>query len=278
MTVHVYSPPLARFPPLRRAARVARDAPKTIIETTPTIAVVGGGFSGSMTAAQILRRAKRDRRVNVVLVERRGSVGEGLAYGTRDPAHLLNVPAGRMSAWPDRPDDFVRWATERYGQVAPQEFLPVPVVWRVHPRDAVGRGRRARARRPVCACCSTKCGGSLAVRPVAGWCIWEPARCSMPTPSRWRSATGPRPTRSPTSGAARERLIADPWRPFALNSVKEDEPVVVLGSGLTAVDAAMSLASRGRALLTLVSRHGLLPWPMRRSRYRRLTCKSSSPR
>ena len=34
------------------------------------------------------------------------AAGRGIAYGTRDRAHLLNVPAGKMSAWPDRPDDF----------------------------------------------------------------------------------------------------------------------------------------------------------------------------
>ena len=89
------------------------------------LAIIGGGFSGSMTAAQTLRRARQaGLNVEVVLVERRGTLGEGLAYGTREPAHLLNVPAGRMSAWPDRPGDFVQWASRRYLEVRPTDFMP----------------------------------------------------------------------------------------------------------------------------------------------------------
>ena len=69
---------------------------------------------------------------------------------------------------------------------------------------------------------------------------------SDPIGERWR---GPR-----------TRFIADPWRPFATNVVGPDDAAVVLGSGLTAVDAVLSLSQQPRrAPITLVSRHGLLP-------------------
>src|SRR5262249_19868438 len=58
----------------------------------------------------------------------------------------------------------------------------------------------------------------------------------------------------------RTRFLADPWRPFAMNVVGPDEPAVILGSGLTAVDAVLSLTQQPRrAPVTLISRHGLLP-------------------
>src|SRR6202011_4884828 len=68
---------------------------------------VGGGASGVLTAAHLIRHANGPTRV--LLVERSDRVGRGVAYGTDNPAHLLNVPAGKMSAWPDEPDDFVTW-------------------------------------------------------------------------------------------------------------------------------------------------------------------------
>jgi uncharacterized NAD(P)/FAD-binding protein YdhS len=47
-----------------------------------------------------------------------------------------------------------------------------------------------------------------------------------------------------------------------MNPVAADDAVVILGSGLTAVDAVMSLMSRGhRGQITLISRRGLLPQP-----------------
>ena len=55
------------------------------------VAIVGGGFSGTMAAAQLVRRG-----LSVVLVEGGGRSGRGIAYSTRDPVHLLNVPAAKV--------------------------------------------------------------------------------------------------------------------------------------------------------------------------------------
>src|SRR4051812_33974016 len=57
-----------------------------------TIIIVGGGLSGSLLAL----RAVEDRDNKVILVERGGAVGRGVAYGACDHAHLLNVPLFRM--------------------------------------------------------------------------------------------------------------------------------------------------------------------------------------
>src|SRR5262245_62594715 len=71
------------------------------------IAVIGGGFSGVMTAIHLLWRCNPGERV--YLVERGDRVGPGLAYGTLHPRHLVNVRAENMSAFADEPDHFVRW-------------------------------------------------------------------------------------------------------------------------------------------------------------------------
>ncbi|MBA2672261.1 FAD/NAD(P)-binding protein, partial [Ramlibacter sp.] len=68
------------------------------------VAVVGGGFSGLCLAAHLHRAT--NRRVQVVVIER-GTVGDGLAFSTREAAHLLNGPAGNQSAFDDAPNDFV---------------------------------------------------------------------------------------------------------------------------------------------------------------------------
>lgn len=68
------------------------------------VAIVGAGFCGSMVAvhlAQMLRSARQ-----IGLVEKRRRIGPGIAYATDNPLHLLNVPAGKMGAYPDKPRHF----------------------------------------------------------------------------------------------------------------------------------------------------------------------------
>lgn len=74
----------------------------------PVVAVVGGGFAGTVLALRLQGAAR------VVLFEP-GTPGPGLAYGTESPEHLLNVPAGGMSLWPERPGDFAEWLVRQPG-------------------------------------------------------------------------------------------------------------------------------------------------------------------
>src|SRR6187551_2138315 len=88
----------------------------------PRIVIVGAGAAGTAVA---LRLAETRRDVDVALVDPSRAAGRGVAYSTGRAAHLLNTPAARMSAFPDEPDDFVRWTSRTLGrEVAPGEFLP----------------------------------------------------------------------------------------------------------------------------------------------------------
>ena len=68
----------------------------------PDVIIVGGGFSGTMAAAELAKRGLRS-----MLIEGGDRAGRGTAYSTCEAAHLLNVPAAQMSAWADVPNDFV---------------------------------------------------------------------------------------------------------------------------------------------------------------------------
>ena len=82
--------------------------PATRIER---ILIIGGGFSGVMTAVNLARLGKQPLRVT--LVDERPLLGRGIAYGTRQPEHLLNVAARNMSAFRDEPDHFLQWLRTR---------------------------------------------------------------------------------------------------------------------------------------------------------------------
>ena len=254
VTVHVYAPPLKD---VRRYTPRPIPTPRRAEPRVPTVAIVGGGFSGAMTAAHLLRHGGDLR---VVLVERRGTVGEGLAYGTLEADHLLNVPAARMSAWPDRPDDFREWATRRDESVRPGDFLPRRW-YGEYLRESLHRAAgESHAKLDIL----LEEARRVARHPAGGWMV----HLERGAPLRADEvvlAVGHRPPSDPLRSlwaGPRDRFLADPWQPFDVRAIPADESVAILGSGLTAIDTVLSLSSSPRsAPITLLSRSGFLPHP-----------------
>jgi uncharacterized NAD(P)/FAD-binding protein YdhS len=227
------------------------------------ICVVGGGFSGCMVAANLLTRSAGHRvPLRVHLIERRPDMGQGAAYATRDPVHLLNVPARNMSAWADRPDDFLEWARARKPEARPSDFLPrrlyaeylLDTLARV---EASAQGRCELHRVHDEAIRATQ-------RPDGSWEVHLASGRTIPCEAIVL-ATGHRAPGDPLGGRWKgptDHWIADPWRPGATDLISANEAVVIVGAGLTAMDQLLSLAARQpdrSAPVTLVSRSGLMP-------------------
>ncbi|MEG0186802.1 MAG: FAD/NAD(P)-binding protein, partial [Stenotrophomonas sp.] len=69
------------------------------------LAIIGGGAAGVLVAIQVLRQAQTP--LQLAIFEPASRLGQGIAYATSWPEHLLNVPAAKMSAFPDQPGDFL---------------------------------------------------------------------------------------------------------------------------------------------------------------------------
>ena len=91
-----------------------------------TIVIVGGGFSGTLVAANLLRKPPAGP-TRLVLIERTASVARGVAYAERPFPYLLNVPAGRMSASSGAPQQFVQFVKRRIPNATAEDFLPRPL-------------------------------------------------------------------------------------------------------------------------------------------------------
>ena len=88
-----------------------------------TIVIVGGGYCGTTLATMLLRRPPATP-TRLVLIERGVHVGRGVAFAARDFPYLLNVPAGRMSANPADPLEFLRFMQRREPGTDAESFLP----------------------------------------------------------------------------------------------------------------------------------------------------------
>jgi uncharacterized NAD(P)/FAD-binding protein YdhS len=88
-----------------------------------TIVIVGGGFCGTVLAANLLRRPPPGP-TRLVLIERDGAVGRGVAYADRGFPYLLNVPASRMSANTAAPNEFLEFVQRRIPNASGEDFMP----------------------------------------------------------------------------------------------------------------------------------------------------------
>lgn len=217
------------------------------------VAIVGGGASGTLVAAQLLRQARTPLRI--VLLERSGAVARGLAYGPAEPCHLLNVPASGMSAWPDDPDDFVRWSG-----AAPDAFVPrsvygaylEAVLTQAHSGAAPGVSFHLVCGEAVSASLD---GGAVRIELEDGRRIAS-ARAVLAL-GNFASCDLAVDDGGLYSSALYRR---SPWQRGALEGIPAGAPVVLLGTGLTMVDAVLALQRRGhRGRIHALSRHGLLP-------------------
>jgi len=217
-----------------------------------TVAIIGGGFGGTMVAAGLLGSLPAGS--TVVRLERRaGHVGRGVAYGTGDAAHQLNVPAGRMSARPDDPDGFVRWLAEH----APAHADPTGFAPRRLYGDYLQSVLAAAAAARPDVSLRTTVTEVTSVEPAGSGAVVHAEGCDPLRAHHVVLAVGPLPSQ-PRFPAP----VVDAWDPAALDLVGADEPVLIIGCGLTAVDLALTRVRAGcRAPLHLLSRNALLPRP-----------------
>jgi uncharacterized NAD(P)/FAD-binding protein YdhS len=218
------------------------------------VVVVGGGFSGALFAVNLMRHDGP----RVTLIERRHrQLARGVAYSAAHPDHLLNVRAGNMSALPDDPDHFVRWLEAR-GMGGRKTFVP-RTTYGAYLREmldttiAQSNGRLVHVEGEVCAIDPVADGVSLVLA--------DGGRIAADTAVL---ALGNLPPHTPP-GLTPDALpagvyYADPWAADLAEGLGADDTVVLVGTGLTAIDAALLLDAQGFAgHILAVSRRGLSP-------------------
>ncbi|CAI9122076.1 FAD/NAD(P)-binding protein [Brytella acorum] len=212
--------------------------------------IIGGGASGTLTA---LHQARHIGAGNILVVSPEKIPARGIAYSTSNSRHLLNVRASNMGAYADDPGHFLRWLNEKnntptdadafmprklYGDYLEALFAAAGIAHRqqtvtaLSPEDS---GVRA-----------TLSDGTVlsADRAVLALGHFPPVDIPQYAPDVLES------------GCYRP----DAWsRTFPDRALGVDEPVVLIGTGLTSIDMLLNLREQGhRGPVTMVSRHGLL--------------------
>lgn len=231
------------------------------------VLIVGGGLSGTLLALQLLRLPGQRR---IVIIESRSELGRGEAYSATELGHTLNGNAARMSVDPDNAEDLTQWLSEYIaaGGWPESDEQHVPIAELFPPRGIFGlyvQQRLAEAQ-----AIGAAAGSSVAhvrgevtdlqtdqagARATLADGRAVTARFGVLATGMFAAARTPQRDSNALNAAA-----VDPWDVAAMTQLDRQGRVLIIGSGLTMVDAVVSLEQAGhRGPIDVFSRHGLLP-------------------
>lgn len=225
-------------------------------ETSPrTVAIVGAGASGVILACHLMKASPRMR---VTLIDPAGKPGRGLAYGTRLPEHRLNVAANRMSAFVDDPLHFWNWYKQAKGgpNEGPNQFLARrdygDYLTTLFDEASKAASDHAGLRHLQAECLEIRTAGTGVELRLSTGASLAAQICVLATGHDWRAP----------------QSLAVARAGGSLSSIDPNARVIILGSGLSMVDAWLELEAAGhKGEIVAVSRRGLFPQPhgMRRN-------------
>ena len=228
------------------------------------IAIIGFGFSGVMAAVHLIRAAADE--CTLYIIDEKMD-GRGTAYSTTNPEHLLNVPAGNMSAFPDAPEHFVQWLATPEAAAAKaalhltqdytaDDFVP-RVLYGAYLASIWRKAQGMAAQKNL----------SIKLVPTRAVAITKQAEIAVLTErgdaiavDRLVLAVG-HEAKKILPQVKSAHIVQDIWAPGVLdNAASWAAPVMLLGSGLTAIDMILSLRRANYiGEIMILSHRGLMP-------------------
>lgn len=245
------------------------------------VGIVGGGFSGALVLANLIEQA--DHCFAVDLFEPAPTLGAGVAYSTVEPTHLLNVRAERMGALAGKPDGFYHWLQSAQGKAATKQlglttelkadsyaprllygsYLRQLFAETLH--KAKAKGIAVHMHQATVTDAAPDAEGQRLILTTEG-----NRRLDQIAVDALVLATGNRTRRPaflPQMHEAGSHCVVDIWQPPAdglyphhVAELAPDSTIVIVGTGLSMVDAVLTLQAHGyRGSILAISRHGWLP-------------------
>lgn len=224
--------------------------------TAHTVAIIGGGFSGTVLAAALLRHALTPTRV--FLIERNARIGRGAAYAAADYPYLLNVPAARMSVNADDPLEFLRFAQRTFPYVTGNDFLPRALYGEYLEYVLTDAEYAA----PLQVNLTRVHAQAQRVTPFGQrLCVQLDSGASIFADDVVLALGNPPPAELPDAQALRGHpaYFDNPWS--LRKTFDAAQSVLIIGTGLSMADVVLKLTDDEHSMpqLHAISRHGLLP-------------------
>jgi len=246
------------------------------------IGIVGGGFSGTLSLANLVKAAE----VPLIIewFDESKTLTSGVAYGTQDNSHLLNVRADRIGAFAGKPDGFFLWLQSEEGKMNAAKFYPnkeikgesfVPrMLYSAYLKSILQETLQSADAKSIEIRTNNISVVDAVYNKETKQLILSAERGGiekeMPVDALIL-ATGNLPPRqfSFQPGLIRgiTHYVANVWQPGLdniypekVNQLSADDEIVIIGTGLTMVDSVLTLRKKGyKGTITAISRHGWIP-------------------
>ncbi len=214
------------------------------------IGIIGGGFTGTMTAVQIIDKSTEP--CEIILINERETLNKGIAYNPYSEKHLLNVIAGKMSAYLNNPDHFLDWVMQKDEFINKDKTL---IANSFFPRQIYGEY--------LCNIWeeAKKCAESKQIKITVIDSFVVDLDITENLVSLWLDnnlklniddcviATGNHIPRNPRIKNMdfynSPNYFQNPWKIESVKDTKENLPILIIGNGLTMVDTVLGLLEQG---------------------------------
>lgn len=223
------------------------------------ITIIGGGASGTLLAVNLLKNTG-DVPVEVNLIERRSRVGRGVAFGTMQASHLLNVPCGRMGAFPDEIDHFHNWLTANGHENDPHDFVPRRLFGEylrdVFDKETISPKPNVRLNLIDDEAVDMSVNGSSAEVMLRSGEIVPSHNVVL----AFGNFKPPHPSVADLSFVDSPDYFQNPWGADLYESIAPNDTIFIVGTGLSMIDVALHLHTTGHTgKISAISTRGMLP-------------------
>ena len=223
------------------------------------ITIIGGGATGTLLAVNLIRHAG-GQPLEINVIEKNERFGTGVAYSTKRDFHLLNVPAGKMGAFPDEVEHFYKWLCENGITCEPTDFMPRrmygeylrKLFWETNDRKPGNIAVNVHGEEAI----DIKFGENSAE-------VWLNSGTSLPSDKvvlAFGNFLPPPPRMKSQDFLSSPKYFGNPWSGDIDEKIDLSDDIFIIGTGLTMVDTVLSLYHKyHRGKIYAASTHGLLP-------------------
>lgn len=224
-----------------------------------TFTIIGGGATGALLAVNLIRNAG-NQPITVNLIEKNSRLARGVAYSTTNEAHLLNVPANKMGAFPDDVEGFYKWLTANNYNYFSNDFVPRKIYGEY--LEEVYSETIGNAGENVVVNSYNDEAVDILIENDQAQIVLKSGEtiASDKVILAFGNFLPPHPRTENQEYISAGKYFQNPWDEKISEKLDSNDEVLIVGTSLTMVDTVLTLFNkRHQGKITAISTHGWLP-------------------